>query len=650
VATTLVFNVVAHDGASASLAGIGRSVDNNSGKWRKMSSAIKIAGRAAASGLLVAAAAGGFMAKSAADDQLAVKQLSVAMVNNAHATTGQQAAVEKWISRVGIAKGVADDDLRPALTRLVTATHDVTKAQDLAKLGMNIAAGTGKDLTTVTTALAKAQNGSVSGLSRLGIATKDAAGKTLDFDTLQKRLAKTFQGQASQAAGTASGQYARLKVMLSEAAESIGYKLLPYAVKLGAWMINTGIPATQKLGGWLKDHLGPALSEAASWFQKSSAKGGDLSDSMKDVSSFVDDVKRAWKALSPFIETAAKDTFPALVQMIRVQTKGLKAMGDTTIWLWNNAFAPFFKVVLAAFSNLSRTIGETLKLIGKAPGMGWVGDLGNKLVGAANKADDLSSKIRLIPDHKTVTVSVTTHYATTGKPTPNAPGAVGGPARTSGHAGSNLTQAGTDLIMSLVSGLSKGKVPAQRVLDAVTQELSDRVDRWKAKLQQAADFADSFKGWALNAFSATGEDGAPATLAQILAQAHGQESTSAQVNADVQKLISMNLSKDLVEQLQSEGASGIDAIHTLASASQAQIDELNRANANTQANYAAAGLAAADRVYAADIAQAEASKNIAAALLDVIQGVKDLKNVEFVIKGNDLVAVIDKDKKDKGKK
>jgi hypothetical protein len=43
---------------------------------------------------------------------------------------------------------------------------------------MDVSAGTGKDLSRSPQTLAKAQTGSLTGLAGMGIATKDAAGKT----------------------------------------------------------------------------------------------------------------------------------------------------------------------------------------------------------------------------------------------------------------------------------------------------------------------------------------------------------------------------------------------------------------------------------------------------------------------------------------
>ena len=116
--------------------------------------------------------------------------------------------------------------------KLVAATGDVAKAQDLASLAMDVSAGSGKSLDAVTMALVRAQNGSVGGLSRLGIATKDAAGKTRSLDEITKDLARTYKGAASEAAGTAEGKQKKLKIAFGELQEELGAKLLPAMTEL----------------------------------------------------------------------------------------------------------------------------------------------------------------------------------------------------------------------------------------------------------------------------------------------------------------------------------------------------------------------------------------------------------------------------------
>jgi hypothetical protein len=198
----------------------------------KAQAAGNIAGKALAGGLLLAGAAAVSATKAAAEDEAAQSQLATQLRNTTGATDSQIATVEKYISSLSLATGVSDDELRPSLAKLATATGDVGQAINLQRIAMDVAAGTGKSLAQVTDAMVKAQNGSVGGLGRLGVATKNAAGETKSFAEIQNDLATKYQGAAARAADTTAGKTKIMTVQFGELQEQIGAKLLPVMVKL----------------------------------------------------------------------------------------------------------------------------------------------------------------------------------------------------------------------------------------------------------------------------------------------------------------------------------------------------------------------------------------------------------------------------------
>ena len=231
-----------------------------SGMGTKLGKVGVVAGKAMAVGFAAAGAAAvgagialGHMAKAAMEDEAAQKRLALGLRNTTGATDAAVAGVEKWITAQGEALGVADDQLRPALSRLARSTESVAEAQRLASLAMDASAGTGKSLEAVSAALAKAHDGNVGALARLGIKTKDASGKTLKFDEIVKNMSKTFKGQAAAGANTLEGRMGRLRLMFDETKESVGAKLLPVVEKLTGWVLNKGIPAFKSfMDGTLK--------------------------------------------------------------------------------------------------------------------------------------------------------------------------------------------------------------------------------------------------------------------------------------------------------------------------------------------------------------------------------------------------------------
>ena len=261
-------------GATANI----RAMDNSVGRLSARFSKLKVPALLAGAG--VVALGGGLLklAQGAAEDEKAQAVLAKTLKNTAHATDAQVKSVEDYISSTGKATGITDDQMRPALANLLRATHDVGKAQGLMNLAMDVSTGTGKDLGAVTSALAKAQLGSTGALAKLGVATKDASGKALSFDQIQKNLAKTFTGQAAAAANTTAGRFDRLKLIMSEAGETIGAKVLPILLVVAGFLLNKVVPAVsrfgslmsgifqarvlpalQRFGGFLRDTVLPAV-------------------------------------------------------------------------------------------------------------------------------------------------------------------------------------------------------------------------------------------------------------------------------------------------------------------------------------------------------------------------------------------------------
>jgi uncharacterized protein (DUF885 family) len=130
--------------------------------------------------------------KAAIADEKAMATLEQTLKNTTKATDAQIASTEKFIDKTARATGVADDELRPSLDRLVRSTKDITKAQSLQTLALDISAGTGKDLATVSEALSKAYDGNLGALKRIGVPLSENIVKTKDFDGAVIELSKTF--------------------------------------------------------------------------------------------------------------------------------------------------------------------------------------------------------------------------------------------------------------------------------------------------------------------------------------------------------------------------------------------------------------------------------------------------------------------------
>jgi hypothetical protein len=251
---TLKLSILADvDQLKKSLASADNDVEGSSNKLGEFSKKAGLAFAAAA------AAAGAYAIKLAVDgvkaaieDEAAQVRLATALKNATGATDAMIKSVEQQILKQSLATGVADDKLRPALQRLSLSTNDVTKAQDLLTLALDISQATGKGLDAVANSLGKAYDGNTAALGKLGIGLSAAELKTMTFTEVQGKLSDLFGGSAAANAETFAGRLQILKVTFDEAKESVGAKLLPIIQKLVEFVVNEVVPALGKFADFFK--------------------------------------------------------------------------------------------------------------------------------------------------------------------------------------------------------------------------------------------------------------------------------------------------------------------------------------------------------------------------------------------------------------
>lgn len=443
MSTSLAFDLIARDRASDKFDKIGNSADRSSGKLKKWA---KVGAVAMAAGTVVVAKGLFDMTKAAMADEKAQATLAKTLQNSAGATKGQIKQTEDYISKMGLMLGVTDDELRPALGRLAVATGDVQEAQSLAMIAMNVSAGTGKNLKTVTEALAKAQTGQMGGLSRLGVKVKDAEGKTRSLKDITAELASTYAGQASTAANTTEGKFGRLKLMFDETKESIGARLIPVALKLADWMFefapkvqsvgeslskNLG-PALQMVGGFIGDHVIPTLRElAGKWLTGVKGAFDNVSKSVKENKPFLEAVGAALAAVAKVAGGALKTAigflyehgFPLLGTAIGKGITIARKLTTGFLFLGEYGTKSFRFLLEAAFATFDGILSAADK------GLGWVPKLGDKIHDAkesfhdfrtdtianldktANKLHDVRNKINGIKSPPPINIDVNTASA-----------------------------------------------------------------------------------------------------------------------------------------------------------------------------------------------------------------------------------------------
>ena len=165
-------------------------------------------------------------------DNLAAKQLSLTLANLGLGFDSKR--VEDYIQSTEKLTGVLDDQLRPAMQLFLNTTGSVNRAQSMLSTSLNISAATGKDLQSVSTALARAYQGNYTSLQRLGIGVDVATMKTQGFAAVQDQLNSKFAGAAKTAAESYQGSLDKLKVAADNAKEAIGKGMVDAIVALSA--------------------------------------------------------------------------------------------------------------------------------------------------------------------------------------------------------------------------------------------------------------------------------------------------------------------------------------------------------------------------------------------------------------------------------
>ena len=171
--------------------------------------------------------------KAAAEDQAAQASLAQTLKNLGLETGNTANSVNQFISNLERQTGIVDDELRPAMDRLLRATSSVSESEKLLGLALDISAGTGKDLTQVTQGLQKAYLGNVQSLGRLGVGLTKAELKTGNFADITQKLTDLFAGQAERQADSFKGSIDKLAVAANNASEIIGTGLITALQGLG---------------------------------------------------------------------------------------------------------------------------------------------------------------------------------------------------------------------------------------------------------------------------------------------------------------------------------------------------------------------------------------------------------------------------------
>ena len=141
--------------------------------------------------------------------------------------------VDQFLDKMEDVTKVGGDKLVPAFSQLARVTEDVDKAQKLLGISLDISAGTGKDLTSVTAAISRAMSGNTAALGKLNVGLDKNLLAYGELDDILDILEAKFKGSAARAVDTFEGRMKTLTIESDRAKETIGAGLVDAITILG---------------------------------------------------------------------------------------------------------------------------------------------------------------------------------------------------------------------------------------------------------------------------------------------------------------------------------------------------------------------------------------------------------------------------------
>jgi len=341
--------ISAEDKTQAAFNQVGKSVNNMSANFKKAGLAITAAGVAMAAALTMCI-------KAAAEEEAGVTRLSVAMKNMGLSYDDTRESLEKWINTQQQKTSIADDKQRSSLASLIRVTGDLTKAQDLLSLAMDISVGMNEDLEASTSKLMYALSGNWGMIERYIPALKQA--KTEEEKWLMLR--QLFVGQAEEYGKTVAGQFELLKNNIGDIKEAIGSVLLPILKDLS----DKIMPIIEGIKEWINKHpdLARALTIFIGLLTLLTMTGGP----MMLFIGFLPQIKAGIIMLAGVLNKAL---IPTIIRTMAAFIAMLSAMGPAG-WAMVAAGVVAAGLAIAGLIQHIKSAGETAKLVAEAQEMG----------------------------------------------------------------------------------------------------------------------------------------------------------------------------------------------------------------------------------------------------------------------------------------
>lgn len=247
--------------ARKDIANLGKNFDKFAAKAGK---AFLVAGAASAA---FAVKIGVDAVQAAIEDQKSQAILANSLRNTIGATDEAVAATERFIAKQQMLVGVSDTELRQSLITLTGATRNLSEAQSLQNIALDVAASGYGDVESVSKALAKAYGGNLGALKKLVPGIDASIIKSKNFNKAMEYLSATMGGAAATSADTLEGRLRILRLSYDEIIESLGFALLPVVQEFAGYLLSDVLPRVQEWVDLNKDKLAAGLKSAAGFMK-----------------------------------------------------------------------------------------------------------------------------------------------------------------------------------------------------------------------------------------------------------------------------------------------------------------------------------------------------------------------------------------------
>ena len=243
------FVIAAKDAATKPMGNIGKAMGS---LQRTAGTAFKAIGAAAiaAGAALVAFAANAV--RAAAEDEKQTIRLNAALKARGFQLDQLSPKIDEQIKAMA-RLGFTDDQVRDGLeigSRFFKNQENLLRANAVAA---NIAAATGKDLSTVMLAIGRGAAGSTRGLMQLGIEVEKGA----KLKDILRAADEKYLGVAEEVANSTSGKFAAAQIRFNEAIETFGAQLLPMVNEALTFITENLLPAFESA----LNTLGPIFTD-----------------------------------------------------------------------------------------------------------------------------------------------------------------------------------------------------------------------------------------------------------------------------------------------------------------------------------------------------------------------------------------------------